>query len=166
MSHIEKNITLGITVPAGINDVWAAWTTEAGVKSFFSPDCKVEPIVGGAYEMYFNPDAPDGERGGEGNLILAIQKPTMLSFTWNAPPTIPTVREQRTHVTVRLRALNDNRTLVTLYHDGWGEDADWEKALAYFQYAWEKIVLPRLQYRFEHGEVDWNDPPDLSSHAK
>ena len=56
---------------------------------------------GGAYEMFFNLDAPVGERGGEGMIILAIQPGKMLSFTWNAPPTLPTVRGQMTHVLVR-----------------------------------------------------------------
>ena len=63
----ERSINFEITVNGSLEQVWNAWTTEEGVKSFFSPDCKVELKVGGAYEMYFAPEAPEGMRGGDGN---------------------------------------------------------------------------------------------------
>lgn len=161
MSETERAITAGLVVPASIEDVWKAWTTEEGVKSFFAPDCWIELSIGGAYEMYFNPDAKPGEKGGEGVTIIAISFQEMLSFTWNAPPSLPEIRRQLTHVTIRLQALNENRTLVKLHHDGWGEGEIWDKTFDYFENAWKRIVLPRLKYRFETGPVDWNNPPEL-----
>lgn len=41
--------------------------------------------------MYFNLDAPSGEKGGEGMIILAFQAERMLSFTWNTPLDLPSV---------------------------------------------------------------------------
>ena len=35
------------------------------MKSFFAPGCRIEPKVDGLYEIWFNPAAPAGERGGE-----------------------------------------------------------------------------------------------------
>jgi hypothetical protein len=29
--------------------------------------------------------------------------------------------------------------------------------------AWDKVVLPRLVYRFQHGPIDWQNRPDLSA---
>ena len=37
----ERAITEKITVKANVDDVWKAWTTSDGIKSFFAPDAKV-----------------------------------------------------------------------------------------------------------------------------
>ncbi len=163
MEKAERAVHAEVTVDAPLRDVWQAWTTEAGVRSFLAPACHIELRVGGAYEMYFNLDAPQGQRGGEGVTLLALQPPSMLSFTWNAPPELPAVRPQRTHVTVRLFAASPRTTLVTLHHDGWGEGGEWEQAFRYFESAWGEVVLPRLRYRFAEGPVDWANRPDLTA---
>ena len=158
----EKVIFAEVKVNGELKDVWDAWTTEKGIKTFLAPACKVNLRPDGMYEVYFNPKAPPGERGGEGLRVMSIQPMKMFSFTWNAPPTLPDVRGQRTHVVVRF-APEEGGTRVTLYHDGWGSGGEWDKAFEYFGKAWKKVVLPRLKYRFEHGPVDWNDPPSIET---
>ena len=157
----ERVVRAEIRVDAGIDEVWDAWTTANGIRSFFAPACNVELRVNGAYEMFFDPDTEPGMRGGEGMRILALQPKRMLSFTWNAPPHLPTVRPQRTHVVVRLQDEAHNRTRVTLVHDGWGEGDEWNQAFAYFDRAWALIVLPRLRHRFAVGPIDWDNPPSV-----
>lgn len=154
MAFKSRLIETDILVHGTPDAVWRAWTTEAGIRSFFAPDCLIELIPGGAYEMFFNPTASEGERGGEGCKILSIQFRKMISFTWNAPPHLPTVRNQYTHVTVRLFHEEDG-VRVHLTHDGWGEGGEWDDAFEYFQNAWANIVLPRLKRRFEKGPIDW-----------
>lgn len=158
----ERTIFGQVTVPAGLDELWAAWTTEAGVKSFFAPGCLIELQPDGPYEIYFNLDAPAGQRGGEGMRVLTVQPKKMFSFTWNAPPTLPDVRGQRTHVILRFYPLGPSSTRLTLRHDGWGEGGQWDEAFDYFGVAWNEVVLPRLVYRFENGPVDWQNPPDLA----
>jgi len=158
---MEKFIKGEVIVDADLKDVWDAWTTEAGAKTFFAPECKIDLQPGGAYEMYFSPESPPGLRGGEGCRVLAVQLMLMLSFTWNAPPSLPEVRDQYTHVVVRFAQEADG-IRVFLSHDGWGKGGEWDKAYTYFEAAWLKVVLPRLQFRFVHGPIDWDHPPDLS----
>jgi uncharacterized protein YndB with AHSA1/START domain len=141
-------IHLETTVNAPVSEVWRAWTTEEGLISFLAPAVKVRMEVGGPFEIYFNPSLPEGTRGSEGSVILAFEEESMLSFTWNAPPGMPAIRMQRTHVTVRLRAVDANATLVTLDHDGWGRSEEWLRARAYFERAWGEVVLPNLRKRF------------------
>jgi len=155
----ERAVTADVVVNAGIDAVWEAWTTEEGIKTFFAPACKVELRVLGTYDIYFNPQAPPGQRGAEGNLILAIQPKKMLSFTWDAPPHLPNVRGQRTSVVIRFNELDNNKTRVTLAETGWGEGEEWDKAFAYFSSAWKDVVLARLKHRFEVGPIDWKNPP-------
>ena len=158
---MEKQISYQISIPASLHEVWNAWTTEEGAITFFAPKCKIDLRPGGAYEMLFNLDAPPGEKGGEGMIILAIQPEKMLSFTWNSPPNLPTVRGEMTHVVVYLESKGADETHVSLVHDGWGEGDEWDQAHDYFTRAWGEIVLPRLKYRFEEGPINWEDPPAL-----
>ena len=163
---MEKQINFEIKIPASPHEVWAAWTTEEGARTFFAPKCKIELKPGGAYEMYFNLNATPGEQGGEGMMILAIQPESLLSFTWNAPPDLPDVRGQMTHVVISLEEISPKETMVYLTHDGWGEGVEWDQAFDYFIRAWGEIVLPRLKYRFEEGPLDWENPPALGMREK
>ena len=61
-------------------------------------------FVNGERVPVFDLEAEPGLQGGEGVQLLAVQPMAMLSFTWNAPPELPGVRPQRTHVTVRFEA--------------------------------------------------------------
>ena len=150
----ERAIDKQVVVNAPIADVWNAWTTTEGVKTFFAPDARVEARVGGPFEIYINPYAEPGMKGADDMKFMALQPPTMLSFTWNAPPSNPEVRAQRTLVIVRLKALDDKRTEVTLHHVGWGDGEKWDAAYAYFNGAWGN-VLANLQKRFTDGPIDF-----------
>jgi uncharacterized protein YndB with AHSA1/START domain len=161
-----KSIQLEVTIPATRSELWQAWTTEEGVKTFFAPECRIDLRPGGAYELYFNLDAPVGDRGSEGMIILALQPERMLSFTWNAPPSLPSVRGEMTHVVVRFEEIDPKSTEVSLIHDGWGEGGEWDQAYEYFIRAWGEVVFPRLRYRFVNGPVDWNNPPTLEELKK
>jgi uncharacterized protein YndB with AHSA1/START domain len=155
-SAAERSIENQILVPAGIDPVWEAWTTPAGLKSFFAPDANVELRVDGPFELFINPLDEPGRKGADGMRILAIQEKKMLAFTWNAPPSLPEARQQRTHVVVRFEVKDANTTLVTLHHDGWGDGGEWDKAFNYFTAAWPN-VLGNLKKRFETGPIDWTE---------
>lgn len=150
----ERAIDKEVVVTASPEQVWNAWTTREGITSFFAPDAKIEPRVGGAFEVYINPFAEPGMKGADDMRFLALQPPRMLSFTWNAPPSLPEARAQRTFVVVRIEPVNERETRVTLHHTGWGDGGEWDKAYAYFDRAWGN-VLGNLKKRFESGPVDW-----------
>lgn len=150
----ERAINREVVVPAGIDAVWQAWTTTAGIKTFFGPDANVDLRVDGPFEVYINPYAKPGDKGADGMRIIGFQKNRMLSFTWNAPPHLPEARQQRTIVILRFEPQGDAQTRVMLHHVGWGEGGEWDKAYDYFSGAWPN-VLANLQKRFTGGPVDW-----------
>jgi len=150
----ERMIEKQAVVKAPIAEVWKAWTTREGVRSFFAPDANIDARSGGAYEIYMNPYAEAGMRGADDMRVMAVQEPTMLSFTWNAPPSNPEIRKQRTLVIVRLKPLDDATTEVTIHHVGWGDGGKWDEAYQYFDRAWGN-VLANLQKRFTEGPVDF-----------
>jgi uncharacterized protein YndB with AHSA1/START domain len=151
----ERAIEAEIQVPAPPAEVWQAWTTSEGIRTFFAPDARVELRVDGPFEIFINPLAEPGQRGADGMRILAFQPERMLAFTWNAPPHLPAARAQRTHVVVRLFPA-EGGTRVTLHHDGWGEGGEWDQACHYFAQAWP-AVLGNLKKRFETGPLDWTE---------
>ncbi len=163
MSQDPQIIRCEAVVPAPIKAVWDAWTTNEGASTFFAPETNICAEPGGAYEVFFKPRAPAGSRGAEGMRVLAVQEPTFLSFTWNAPPHLPTVCGQFTHVEIRLHPVDTEQTQVLLEHGGWGCGGEWETAFDYFVTAWGKVVLPRLVHRFQQGPIDWNNPPSFSN---
>lgn len=153
----ERAITETITVKANVGDVWNAWTTNDGIKSFFAPEANVEARVGGPFQIYMDPLAPPGMKGADDMVFLAVQDKKMISFTWNAPPSLPEARKQRTVVIVRFTPRGELLTDVTLNHVGWGDaatDNEWGKAHDYFAKAWPN-VLKNLKKRFDDGPVDW-----------
>lgn len=152
-----KAILRQVEIPAAREDVWAAWTTPEGIKTFLAPEGRLSLVPGGPFEIYFAPEAPAGSRGSEGCKILSYLPQRMLSFDWNAPPSLPDIRQQRTWVVLTFEATGPQQTKLELFHLGWQEGPGWDQAYAYFEKAWS-LVLARLQHRFIHGPLDWKNP--------
>ena len=150
----ERAIDKDVVVAATPDQVWDAWTTRAGIVSFFAPDAEIDPKVGGAFHIFINPLAEPGMKGADDMRFMALQPKKMLSFDWNAPPSNPEIRGQRTFVTVRFEPVDATHTRVTLHHTGWGDGGEWDKAYAYFDRAWGN-VLANLKKRYETGPIDW-----------
>ena len=149
-----KRIEKEIVVAASLKDVREAWTTPAGVSTFFAPAANIELRAGGLYEVLFSTDAPVGLQGSEGCNILAYRPMEMLSFTWNAPPPWPEIRKERTIVVLQFYDFGKPGVRVILTHLGFGEGREWDEVHHYFSEAWP-VVLGRLKDRFEKGPIDW-----------
>ncbi|MGZ5241923.1 MAG: SRPBCC family protein [Caldimonas sp.] len=151
----ERSVDRETIVAAPIEVVWQAWTSKDGIESFFAPEAEIEPRVGGAFHIHMDPLAEPGLKGADDMRFMALQAPTMLSFDWNAPPSQPEMRKQRTFVVVRLADIDGKTTRVSVHHTGWGAGAEWDKTFAYFDRAWD-FVLGNLKARFETGPYDWS----------
>jgi len=150
----ERALDKEVLVAAPIEAVWQAWTTRAGITSFFAPDAEIDARVGGAFHIHMNPLAEPGSKGADEMRFMALQPPRMLSFDWNAPPHLAEARAQRTFVIVRLEPVDAGHTRVRLHHTGWGDGGQWDATFNYFDRAWG-VVLGSLAKRFETGPLDW-----------
>jgi uncharacterized protein YndB with AHSA1/START domain len=158
----ERVLRAEVTVKAPVEEAWKAWTTNTGIATFFAPQGSVDLEVDGTYDVWFDPSAPAGQRGAEGMRILDVDPLKRFAFTWNAPPSIASIRGKRTIVVLDFVAVDATTTTVRLTHLGWGSGPDWDKAFAYFDRAWGAVVLPRFVHRFNHGPIDWKSPPDVA----
>ena len=120
--------------------VWRAWTDPAVITQFFAQRARIELAPGGAYEMLFLLDAPEGQQGSEGCTVLAYVPEKVLAFSWNAPPRFKDARGQHTWVVVELEALPESRTRVRLTHYGFGRGEEWAQVHAYFDRAWGNVM--------------------------
>ncbi|MBI4718520.1 MAG: SRPBCC domain-containing protein [Planctomycetes bacterium] len=138
----ERAIRLETVVDAPRTAVWRAWTTAAGIESFFASKARVDLAIDGVFEVLFSPDAPEGSRGAEGCRILSYLPYEMLSFDWSAPPSIPSLRNSgaRTHVILRFRDAEEGKTAVSFVQLGFGTGEDWDAYYAYFTNAWPRVM--------------------------
>lgn len=142
-------------VPATLEEVWNAWTTTEGVKTFFSPEAKVELAVGGSFENYWDMEAEYGSRGSEGCRVLSYLPMEMLSLSWNAPLDFGELRNVYTIVVLQFREIEPGKVKVVLSEHGWGKGEDWDKLYDYFDRAWSQ-VLGNLKKRFVAGPIKWS----------
>ncbi len=141
MKLSTKQIHKTTSLKSTKEEVFHKWTTNEGIRTFMAKDSKVELRIGGPFEIYFMPDAPEGSKGSEGCTFISYLPNQMLSFTWNAPPQFKAIREGDHHTWVVI-LLEDNvdGTQLNLYHLGWPEGEEWDKVYAYFDKAWEMVL--------------------------
>ena len=146
-------------VPASLEEVWNAWTTTEGVKTFFSSEANVKLAVGGPFEIYFLLDTPYGSRGTEDCRVLSYLPMEMFSFSWNAPPEFGELRSKHTIVVLQFGEVEPGKVKVILSQHGWGRGKKWDKLYDYFDKAWA-YVLGNLKKRFVAGPIDWSRDED------
>ena len=137
-----KVIVKSRIVQCRVDEVWWKWTTNEGLLSFFGSDNKIELKLGGAFEIYFLMDNPVGLKGAEGCKIISYLPEKMLSFTWNAPPEYPKIRnhKHKTWVVVNFKSIQKDKTEIVLNHLGWLKDKEWDEVYSYFDTAWERVL--------------------------
>lgn len=94
-----------VHVAAPRSAVWTALTTSEGLRGWIAPESNVELKLGGAWELFFTPDAAD--RGMEGTRVLSFVPEEVLSYTGEDPGTWVVWRldDARGGTRVRLTAL-------------------------------------------------------------
>lgn len=147
MKLTDRQVIKTATIPATVADVWHSWSTAEGITAFLGVPASIKLARGGEYELYFDANGTAGSRGSEGCTIISFVPHEMISFTWNAPPTIPLVRnhEYKTWVTVFLKETATG-TDVRLVHTGWPEGEEWDKTYNYFEHAWGQVINALARY--------------------
>ena len=147
----ERVIEKSCEVDLPVSELWRLWATAEGMAEWWVEDNNIELRVGGPYELYMLPDAPEGSRGSDGCRILSFLPEKMLSFTWNAPPNLPYTRVRHTHVVLEFAELSATRSAVTLSHlgwpvDDWSQHKEWEETYTYFDQAWETVMTKLCEF--------------------
>lgn len=147
----DDPIVKEVTVASDPDACFAAWTSSEGLAAWWADDTRIDLRIGGHFELYMLPDAPWGQRGSEHCRVLSYLPGRMLSFSWNAPPSLPRTRDQHTWVVLEFEPVAAG-TRVRLTHTGWpasawDDEPQWAETHAYFDRAWG-IVLDRFTKHF------------------
>jgi uncharacterized protein YndB with AHSA1/START domain len=137
----DKKIIKKHVFNASVDLIWKKWTTHEGLLTFFGSDNKIQLKSGGPFEIYFLMENEYGLRGSETCKVLSYLPKKMFSFSWNAPPEIPEVRnhEHKAWVVLNFKALSDKQTELTLHHLGFLDGEAWNKTYVYFDKAWDMV---------------------------
>ena len=152
----DRIIRLEEIIAAPAAEVWKAWSTVEGLRTFLAPDSVIDVRVGGQWEIHFEPGSPVGSRGSEGCKVLEIKKGRLLAFEWNFEPGSP-IRDEKTSVSIEIHAFGGAQCQVGLEQVGWKEGADWDAGFERCSRTWN-LALARLEHRFIDGPIDWTNP--------
>lgn len=144
----EKALRFEVLVPASLDEVWTAFTTQAGLQSWLWRDARVDLRPGGDWIVQYTPTATGG-----GTIVSLVPRAEVVMRAL-APERFPTVRRERTTATFRFEAAGA-ATRVTLLQTGWQTGAEWDAAYDYLAKG-NAQLLTQLRERFVSGPIDWS----------
>jgi uncharacterized protein YndB with AHSA1/START domain len=139
-------LILELSIPAPLPEVWKAFTTTDGLKSWLAPEVSVELRKGGDWLVKF-----PGSTAGGTIVSFVPQKELVLSAL--APDRFPHVRAARTRAVFTFTPKGNN-TLVRLTQTGWQSGKEWDAAYEYLASA-NGEMLAMLHHRYVAGPTDW-----------
>jgi uncharacterized protein YndB with AHSA1/START domain len=138
---MNKVICLSARLHCTTSRAFEMFTFNTQLESWLTVIADVEPVLGGKYELFWNP-ANREINSTLGCKVIAIEPDKFLSFEWKGPPQFKHFMNNAdplTSVVVFFIPCNEVLTPCTdvyLIHSGWGSSAEWEEARQYFVRAW------------------------------
>jgi uncharacterized protein YndB with AHSA1/START domain len=133
----DRVIHLTALLPVPPAGAFAYFTSSALLQEWLAPLAAVEPHVGGAYELFWQPD--DRENNSTiGCRVTAMAPGQLLAFQWRSPKqfkTFANAADPLTHVVVAF-VPEGRGARVHLVHSGWRSSPEWEGARAWQERAW------------------------------
>jgi uncharacterized protein YndB with AHSA1/START domain len=143
-------------IPASRQDVWNAFTTTDGVRSWAVPVAQVDFRLGGIWESTYNLDGQIGAPGNIKNRFLSFVPLRMVSFqAVAAPPTFP-YREllENIFTVVEIDDASAGTVRVTVSMMGYASGEGYDTIYRHFE-AGNAYSLRQLRKRFVDGPVRW-----------
>jgi uncharacterized protein YndB with AHSA1/START domain len=154
-----------VVVPASVEQVWQAFTTSDGMRSWAAPYARLDYRLGGIFESGENPDAKPGDPGVVRQVITSYLPPRMISFhLTEAPPGFPAPEVVPDVFTVvQLDPAGPKRTRVTLSSVGYRSGEAFDRAYSMFAQG-NPFYLQMLYRRFHDGPIDWRTVATTHEH--
>jgi uncharacterized protein YndB with AHSA1/START domain len=131
----ERVLRFELVANAGGQQVWLAFTTTAGLSTWFSPQAIVDFKPGGAVISRDRSAERIGDTGIARLDIISYQEQRTIIFHVDLDETFSeTIREQDDELReiVELMPLDTNRTALSVSVVGWGKGRIWDDAYAFF----------------------------------
>jgi uncharacterized protein YndB with AHSA1/START domain len=160
-SYIDSNgnhvLRHEITITAPLQDVWNAFTTTEGLKSFAAPVASIDLKVGGIWEASYNRHAVIGDPANIQNEIMSFLPMEMLSIRIvQTPPGFPNPELGKSLWTVlQFHEVEAGRVRVVVTMLGWPKGSESDELFDLFNRG-NAYTLFQLNRRLTEGPLRWN----------
>ncbi|UCC20416.1 MAG: SRPBCC domain-containing protein [Promethearchaeota archaeon] len=150
---MENIVLIKEVIDCSIDVAFRCFTINELLENWLTEKADINPKKGGKYELFW--DLKNKEINSTlGCKITGIEKNKYISFDWKGPidfQSFMNFADPLTHVIVFFSNNNKdpNMTIIHLFHTGWRNDTDWQKARDYFENAWSK-ALRNLKEKLEN----------------
>jgi uncharacterized protein YndB with AHSA1/START domain len=148
---MDKVLHKSVRVPCDKNLAFDLFTDNHHLAAWFPAEAEVEPVVEGKYELYWDPD--DKKNNSTfGCKVTAVERGKLIAFEWKGPLQFKQFMNDAdplTHVVVLFLPLNEDDqpyTDVHVIHSGWRSGGDWQKAVEFFDWAWDEELRELSEY--------------------
>lgn len=145
----NKIIHQHVVLPCDTHRAFQMFTVYNNVEQWLTVVADIEPVVGGKYECFWNPE--DREYNSTiGCKVTAIEENKLIAFEWRGPVQFKLFMNNTdplTHVVVVFLPVGTDvnfRTEIHLIHSGWRSTEEWEEARLFFERAWQ-LSFERLE---------------------
>ncbi len=120
------------------------FTVNKFLESWLTNEADVDPKVRGKYELFWDPTNKEFNST-IGCKITGIEKNKFISFDWKGPVEFSSsmnIADPLTHVIIFISQKDNdsNKTIIHLFHTGWKNGPEWDKARNYFENAWKNAL--------------------------
>jgi uncharacterized protein YndB with AHSA1/START domain len=141
---MENIILVKKEIDCDVNTAFTMFTENELLENWLTVKAKIEPKIGGKYELFWEPENKN-RNSTIGCKITAIERNKYLSFDWKGPVDFQSFMNEAdplTHVIVFFShsEKDPNKSNIHLFHIGWKNDSEWQKARNYFENAWSKAL--------------------------
>ena len=142
-------------IDAGIDAVWAAFTTTAGLRRWMAPLVEIDLAVGGKIRSSYNADGTIGDEATIENTILSYDPRRMISLkATKLPSNFPFAAAARqTWSVFYFEELSPTRTKITVVGLGYADDAQSQQLRGFFAAA-NKLSLDKLAAALEQPQPE------------
>lgn len=139
-------------IDAPLADVWHAWTTSDGLRSWLAPHAEIDFRIGGTMRANYSPDGELGDAQTIENTVLSFDPYEMISIRVSrAPADFPfpsAIFEMWT--VIYFKADGPAKTGVRIVANGFSEDEESQAMRAFFDQG-NAITLQQMQERIGEG---------------
>ncbi len=142
----DRSIEIQLVVDGAPREVYELWLSPEGLRRFFAPAARIDPVIGGRYEMVFDPQGdPEGERDGtKGARILELEPGAFLAFEWKGRESMKEMNARPLPTWVELSFTpvegEAGKTRISFAHHGFGTGGTWDIGYVFFQGAWRAVL--------------------------
>ncbi len=135
---MDKIIYLKTVLDCNPDRAFEMFTVNELLESWLTAKADVEPVGGGKYELFWNPENREIDST-IGCKVTAVEPGKFIAFEWKGPAQyrdFMNAADPLTHV-VAFFIPDGDKTEVHLVHSGWRGTPEWEEAREWFVTSWE-----------------------------